>query len=667
LDAQRAYIKAGFDAGGLKIERLSIGDFGGLKIDAKGTIDTTSASPRGSVSLHLDARDLSGLTALTAKFAPQSLHLVRGISERAESATLLATLDVDAAAGAQDSQATLSLSGRLGPARISLKGSATGTIAEAAKARLQVESELASDNVATLLRLAALDHVIAADNTAGKLTLSASGPLNGEMRFDGRIASSALDVSANGRVRPFADQGVSGEFDVKGQGRLWLRSSQSLPVTLSARAVLSGPSLKLNQASAQIAGVGLHGRVGLTFAPIVGVEGDVEADKIDAVALIAAAGGLPVPGQASVEEPFAEGLYARASGRIAFRARSADLTETLVMHNLKGELRLAPAALSLQIDDAEFAKGRLSGDLSARKTPDGTSAKARLVLKGAEAAGLFPTRSRPQVSGRISLNAELDGVGRSPKALIGSLSGTGTLTLADADIAGLDPGAFAAAIRAVDQGLPLDGIRIRDLVAPALDGGALSVRIAEAPFTVSGGQVRFGTLVAHADNAGVTMSGVLDLAEQTLDSRIVLTGDNAATSVGRPEISMQIKGPVAAPARNIDVAALTGWLALRAVEQQSKKLEAIEQGRAPPVTSSVPSAVPVSPPVTLPERPQVLPRTRPSAEVRTPSASVPSVAPLPPPIDIRPAPGFAPAPSDTRPQIRPAPQIRAPLPRESSF
>jgi large subunit ribosomal protein L24 len=190
----------------------------------------------------------------------------------------------------------------------------------------------------------------------------------------------------------------------------------------------------------------------------------------------------------------------------------------------------------------------------------------------------------------------------------------------------------------------------------------LSVRVAEAPFTVSGGHVRFGTLVAHAESAGVTMSGVLDLAERTLDSRIVLTGNNAETSVGRPEISMQIKGPVAAPARNIDVAALTGWLALRAVEQQSKKLEAIEQGRAPPVTSSVPSAAPGSPPVTLPERPPVLPRTRPSAEVRAPSA--PSVTPLPPPIDIRPAPGFAP---EARPQIRPAPQIRAPSPRESTF
>lgn len=124
---------------------------------------------------------------------------------------------------------------------------------------------------------------------------------------------------------------------------------------------------------------------------------------------------------------------------------------------------------------------------------------------------------------------------------------------------------------------------------------------------------------------------------------------------------MQLKGPVASPDRNVDVAALTGWLALRAVEQQAKKLEAIERGAVPPVTSSVPPPASAVPPPTLPERMSVLPRTRPAAEIRA--------APLPPPVDIRPAPGFAPPPpqSEPRPQSRSAPQLLAPLTRESSF
>jgi hypothetical protein len=661
LDAQRAHVKASFDAGGLKIERLHIGDFGGMRIEAKGVIDT--ALPGGSMTVNLDARDLSGLTALATKFAPQSLNLVRDVSERAGSASLSATLDVGAAPGQKTglSQARLDLSGSLGATRINLKGSASGSVAEMANAQLQLDAELASADAGALSRMFGVERFIAADNTPARLTISANGPFSGDLRFDSRIASSGLDVRATGHARLFSDQNVSGEFDLavaRVDAGALLQPTQSLPVAVSARAVLTGSSLKLNQISAQIAGAPLRGRLGLTFGPVIEVDGDVETDTIDAAALIAAASGFPANGQLTSAEPFGRGLYTKARGRLAFRAKSADLTEALVMRNVKGALRLAPSDLGIEIEDAEFAKGRLSGEFSTRSTPDGTAAKARFALKGAEAGLVLPGAPHRQVSGRVNLNAELDGLGRSPKALIGSLSGTGTLTLADARIAGLDPGAFAAAMRAVDQGLPLDGIRVREIVMPALERGALSVRVAEAPFTVSGGQVRFGTLLAQAESADVTMSGVLDLAERTLESRIVLTDTAATTSAGRPEISMQLKGALATPVRNIEVAALTGWLALRAVEQQSKKLEAIERGGVPPATSSVPVAAP--PPAALPERSPVLPRTRPAAEARP---SAPLAAPLPPPVDIKPAPGFAVPPSEPRPQSRP--QILAP--RGSSF
>lgn len=664
LDAQRAYVKASFDARGLKIDRLSIGDFGGARIDAKGMIDTASAAPRGNITVDLDARELSGLNALAAKFAPQYLQRVKNMSERAGDARLRATLDVDASPEGQtgQSRARLDLSGRLGATQVSFKGNATGSVAEAAKAKLQLDGEVTSHDAATLLRLVGFDRVVSADNTAGKLTLSVGGPLNGNLRFDSRIVAGNLEARAHGDLRPFSDQELSGNFDLavaQADAGALLSPTQSLPVTLSAKAGLSGPSLKLNSVSARIAGIPVRGRLGLVFGEVVDVEGDIETDTLDAAALLAAATGFS-SGKPFSEDPFARGLYAQANGRIAFRAKSAGLTDTLVMRGVKGGLTFAPSGLAIEIEDAEFAKGRVSGEVSARKTPDGTSAKARIVLAGVHADLVMPGSPRAPVSGRLNVNLELDGAGRSPKALIGSLSGAGTLTLTDARIEGLDPKAFAVAMRAVDQGLPLDGIRIRDVVLPAMAAGALSVRVAEAPFTVSAGQVRFGTLLTQADGAEVAMSGMFDLTERMLDSRIMLTDATATTSAGRPEISLQLKGPIASPARNVDVAALTGWLALRAVEQQSKKLEAIERGGVPPVTSSVPPPAAPQSPIALPERLPILPPTRPAAELRA--------APLPPPVDIKPAPGFAPAPSaPARSQSRPAPQILMPQPRESSF
>jgi hypothetical protein len=47
-----------------------------------------------------------------------------------------------------------------------------------------------------------------------------------------------------------------------------------------------------------------------------------------------------------------------------------------------------------------------------------------------------------------------------------------------------------------------------------------------------------------------------------------------------PEIVVTLKGPLDSPQRTIDVSAFTSWLALREVEQQSKKLDVLEGGEA---------------------------------------------------------------------------------------
>ena len=54
--------------------------------------------------------------------------------------------------------------------------------------------------------------------------------------------------------------------------------------------------------------------------------------------------------------------------------------------------------------------------------------------------------------------------GRSASAMAGALSGSGSLTLQSARIAGLDPRAFDAAIRASDNGQATDDIKLRQIV-----------------------------------------------------------------------------------------------------------------------------------------------------------------------------------------------------------
>ena len=246
------------------------------------------------------------------------------------------------------------------------------------------------------------------------------------------------------------------------------------------------------------------------------------------------------------------------------------------------------------------------------------------------------------IGGRLGLQFDVEGAGLSPKALVGSLTGNGTLSLERASVAGLDPRVFPTVMRAADRGLPLDPAKIRDAVAPWLDTGPLEIAHADGVLAITGGQVRLPTMIARAKGADLSASGNLDLINTTLDARIALAGP-AMPPAGRPEIIVSLRGPFAAPKRNIDVAVLAGWLALRAVDQQSKKLEAIEQGRVAPreTAPSIPDAdvIPDAPP---PDRNILLPRPRVKLPdpPQKPAAALERAAPLPPPIEIAPAPGF---------------------------
>jgi large subunit ribosomal protein L24 len=272
----------------------------------------------------------------------------------------------------------------------------------------------------------------------------------------------------------------------------------------------------------------------------------------------------------------------------------------------------------------------------------------------------------------------VEGSGLSPASLIGSLTGAGMITLEDAQISGLDPKAFNAAIRAVDQGLAVDAPRIRDIVSTVLDGGRLTVPRLDAALAINAGQARIGHTTVLGQGADLALTANADLADASIDARLTLSGPVIAegSSAIRPEILVSLKGPYAAPRRTVDVSTLSGWLMLRSVERQAKQIDAIEAERrnaerrdaerreaekreaerrdaeARAVTSTVPAALPVpqimeeAPPPTAAAPPARVTRPQPA---RIPAPAAEQAPSLPPPLNIGPAPGAAKSVRPARP------------------
>jgi large subunit ribosomal protein L24 len=259
------------------------------------------------------------------------------------------------------------------------------------------------------------------------------------------------------------------------------------------------------------------------------------------------------------------------------------------------------------------------------------------------------------------------------------------VTLESVRVAGLDPRAFDVAIRASDEGRATDDNKLRQIVEPALSGGALSVKSAQIPFSIRDGRIRIGATTLDAEGARAIVSGGYDVPADQADIRASLASTGVGAAASRPEIQLFAVGSPDALDRTIDVAALSSWLAVRAIDRETRRLDSIERGQPlppavpasvpPPATTepsaATPDAAPSDQPVSevpLPGRDPRRPPPKPRISVPRPPVVPPSLspaanppvasqqlAPLPPPIEVRPAPGTV------RPKPRPPLVLTPPL------
>src|SRR5262249_41023743 len=137
-------------------------------------------------------------------------------------------------------------------------------------------------------------------------------------------------------------------------------------------------------------------------------------------------------------EPFAPGVLEGLVGQVEIKAAWATLTKSLAARHVRGVLRLGETGFALEDLDGAFPGGRLVGSLTVRRAGEGTSAKGRIALANIDAAAIAP------VTGRMTIQVQAEGTGLSPAALIGSLTGAGSVTLDGGQISGLDPKSFDA-------------------------------------------------------------------------------------------------------------------------------------------------------------------------------------------------------------------------------
>jgi uncharacterized protein involved in outer membrane biogenesis len=661
------------DPQGLTFDRVRIADLADASFNLNGRMEGALDAPRGTVTFDVDARGLDGTVAVLANYLPQAAEPLRHAAGRIVPLKARATLGIEPVSSTDPrgaSKIKLALEGSAGALRLKVGTEASGDIGSLTLPDFRLDAHLAATDGTALVGLLGLDRVLSVDKRAGTLNVAMRGAGSGDARIDARLNAGGLAASANGTARLFHANGLAAALDLTLQAadasplrRGAVAAGALLPVAVRAKLNANANELALENISGAVGGSPVRGTLKLGLGTPKRIDGQIDADFIDLPALVAIAAGMPrttprADSQTWVADPFGETLLGQVEGRVDFTATRAALAPTLVARQVRGSVRADAREVTMDATEGALAGGRASGQLVLRRGADGLSARARMTLANADAATLLPSDGKAAVNGRVGFQAEVEGSGLSPASLIGSLTGSAAITLEDAQISGLDPRAFNAAVRAVDQGVAIDARKIQDIVATVLDGGHLAVPRLDAAVAVNAGQARVGQTTVYGQSADLLLAGSADLADASIDARLTLSGPIIAdgSDTIRPEILVALKGPLATPKRTIDVSALSGWLMLRSVERQAKRLDAIDAERreaerrdaeAKAMTSTVPAALPApaivdetaSPPaiVTPPARPS---RPRPAAIPLRPPAPTAEQAPaLPPPLNIGPAPG----------------------------
>jgi len=678
LEANDAAVKLRLDSSGLVLERVSVNDFDGASFNLNGRIESPFAGPHGAVTLNADARSLDGVLALIGRFAPEAAENVRSVAARLVPLKTHGTLTLAGDRGAA-SPSKLVIEGTAGPVRLRLGAQANGDPSAPPTLDTRFEGELAADDGRALVQLLGLDRAVLVDNKPGRLSLAGHGVLNGDLRVDAKLATSGLVASVSGTARLFGSEPATAILDTTLSADMRLprrgETESKLPLAMTSRVTAKPGMLTFDDLAGTVAAVPVRGRLQAGLGPPLRIDGQLETENMNVPVVLASAIGAAGQDETAFSpEPFVSGVLDALRGHVRLSASRAILTTGLAAGQTHTDVRLRDGEIALEDIDGELATGRLTGAMSFRRLGDGVAMHARMALADADAAALLPAERG--LTGKLSLQAEADATGRSPAALIGSLAGTGTVSLTGGEIAGFDPETFNVVIHAVDKEATIDAAKVRDITAAALERGNLRVARADAAFTVAAGDVRLSTAILHGEGADLSATGHFNLTDRQLNTRLTFSAPvAAASSAGRPEVYIAMRGPLGATQRTIDATTLSAWLTLRAVDREARRIDALEAGRAPPlVPNEAPPAAtgtavePPPAPATAAPRPVAPPPRRPAPATR-PEASAPpgAAAPaLPPPINIRPpASANAPQPRPKAP-AGPAAQPKAAPARAAS-
>ncbi len=589
FDANLAY-----EAGTLVIDRLEIGDAGGARVSAKGRISELATAPDGAMTVDLDAPKVDGLLRVVADLVPESA-LVDALRQRGD---LLAPARLNgeftAERRSERSDIVLRLVGELGGTEISTDVEFGGRLDELLRGDLKLDVHLVSPRAAHALAQFGVVG-LPVDLGPGGARISAAGVAADGLEASATTQIGATAVTAEGTVTvpaldaPAAELAIKAESDdlvplVLFAGLSVPGLGEALPGHIAADAEIGVERAALDGVSGEVGGVAFNGNLAAQVTDgLWQATGEFDTEAVDFLWLAGLElGAVPVDRDTGgwSTTAFLAHPFGTMRAVVKTSAKRLHLFDGVAIAEPSFDIRLGPDVAAIENLTGRLGGGEFSGGIALTRRQGEVVVSGDAAANGANLAEFVWHRNgRPVADGLLTFNVKFDGVGRSGSGILAGLAGGGSFAIDEARVRGVNPRAFASIINAADAGLELEADRVRDVFAGHLDAGTLDVERAEGEVSIAGGVVRARNISTKVMSATTLGGASIDLNTLTLESDWTLAvdpGEAERVSGATPQVGLTFRGPLAAPVRRIDVAPLTGYLTVRAFEQEVRRIEALQ-------------------------------------------------------------------------------------------
>ncbi len=442
-------------------------------------------------------------------------------------------------------------------------------------------------DAAPLLRLLGLPIALSNGLGPAHIDLNAHGPLGQKAQAALTASLGPTSLSFIGEIDPdLARPSAKGSFHfsspnaaplLRAGGIAFPDFAAKLPAQFAGDLVLSKAGSRFDDLKGDVAGAAVSGA--LALGEQNRLTGSIGLDSLSAAALFGLVLGPPEPAKAGSLWPslaFAPPAFDLPKTSLELTIRNMALPSALfppgaVAKNARMSVETAPGVLELRNLWLDIAGGAASGEIEVRRAGADASLASRLDFSDI-------AFDLPAVRGRMSGSIEAAGTGKSAEALAAGLAGSGHAVIASLTIPAADPAALGRVLAAVDKDGQTPGAGEiaaalgRELKRADFKAGSRALDVALAAGTLE----LSSPASPSADDA---LKVFFDLRRAILTQHLTfaLSAPPKDWSGPPPQIAVLVKGPLsAAPAVDVDAAALANGLAIRAIAQESARIESYE-------------------------------------------------------------------------------------------